>query len=68
MSMDLLDRLISDILTITQQLMSTDAVDLAAFQPGSSSVEKQHMSKGFDNQNRHKAQRPMKKGVHRTVC
>ena len=68
MSMDLLDRLIADILTVTQQLMDTDEVDLAAFQPGASTVEKQHMSKGVDHKNKHKAHRPMKEGIHRSVC
>ena len=68
MSMDLLDRLITDILTVTQQLMNTDEVDLSAFQPGSSTVEKQYMSKGVDHKNKHKAQKPMKYGVHRSVC
>ena len=68
MSMDLLDRLIADILTITQQLMETDEVDLAAFQPGATTFEKQHMSRGVDHKNKHKAQRPMKDGVHRSVC
>ncbi|KAL9029886.1 MAG: hypothetical protein Q9196_001930, partial [Gyalolechia fulgens] len=33
MSLDLLDRLITDIIAVTEQLMNTDAVDLAAFQP-----------------------------------
>ena len=68
MSMDLLDRLISDILTTTQQLMDSDELDLSAFQPGASTIEKQHMSKGKDHKHKHLAERPMKKGVHRSVC
>ena len=68
MSLDLLDRLITDIITLTEQLMKSDAMDLSAFQPGSTSIEKQHQSKGVDHANKHKAQRPMSKGVHRTVC
>ena len=68
MSMDLLDRLITDIVATTEQMMNSDPMDLAAFQPGSTSIEKQIMSKGVDHQNKHKAQRPMSKGVHRTVC
>lgn len=68
MSMDLLDRLIADILTVTQQLMDTDEVDLSAFQPGASTIEKQHMSTGVDHKNKHNAQRPMEEGVHRSVC
>lgn len=68
MSLDLLDRLIADICAVTQTLMTTDAVDLAAFQPGSSSVEKQHSSLGHVAKDRHKGSRPMSKGVHRAVC
>ena len=68
MSLDLLDRLITDIISITEQLMNADPMDLAAFQPGSTSVEKQHQSKGVDHRNKHKAKRPMSEGVHRTVC
>lgn len=68
MSLDLLDRLITDIIAITEQLMNSDPIDLSAFQPGATSIEKQHQSKGVDHANKHKAQRPMSKGVHRTVC
>ena len=68
MSMDLLDRLITDIISTTEQLMNSDAIDLGPYQPGAMGVEKQHQSRGNDNQNKHKAERPMHKGVHRTVC
>lgn len=68
MSLDLLDRLITDIIAVTEQLMESDPIDLSAFQPGATSIEKQHQSKGVDHVNKHKAQRPMSKGVHRTVC
>ncbi|KAI4134799.1 MAG: hypothetical protein LQ347_001229 [Umbilicaria vellea] len=68
MSLDLLDRLISDIFAVTQTLMDTDAVDLSAFQPGASSIEKEHQSTGRDSRNKHKANRPMSHGVHRSVC
>ena len=68
MSMDLLDRLIMNILTIMQQLMETDEMDLSAFQPGASSIEKSHMSKGVNHKHKHLAKRPMKEGVHRSVC
>ena len=68
MSLDLLDRLITDIIAITEQLMDADPLDLAAFQPGATTIEKQYQSKGVDHANRHKAERPMSKGVHRTVC
>ena len=68
MSLDLLDRLITDIIAITEQLMDADPLDLAAFQPGATTIEKQQQSKGVDHANKHKAERPMAKGVHRTVC
>jgi glutamate decarboxylase len=68
MSLDLLDRLISDIVAVTQTLMESDPVDLAAFQPAATSIEKQHSSLGVDAKNRHHATRPMSEGVHRTVC
>ena len=68
MSLDLLDRLITDIIAITEQLMDADPLDLAAFQPGATTIEKQHQSKGVDHANKHKAERPMRKGIHRTVC
>ena len=69
MSMDLLDRLIADIFSITETLMQTDAVDLQAYQPSqSNTMEKQHGSAGHDRKNRHKSKRPMNQGVHRSVC
>ena len=62
MSLDLLDRLITDIIAVTEQIMNADPMDLAAFQPGASNLEKQYSSKGFDHKNKHKAERPMSKG------
>lgn len=81
MSMDLLDRLISDIIAVTEGLMQSDPVDLAAFQPSATSVEKALQSQGVDAKGKMhdakakadgkkggKVQRPMSEGVHRTVC
>ena len=69
MSLDLLDRLITDICATTQQLMDSDPIDLAPFQPGATGhFEKEHSSQGLRAHQKHKAQRPMSKGVHRTVC
>ena len=65
MSPDLLDRLITDIIAVTEQLMDADPMDLSAFQPGATSIEKQHQSKGVKHANKHKAQPPMS---NRTVC
>lgn len=68
LSLDMIDRLVSDICEVTETLMKSNAIDLAAFQPSASSVEKSHANKGLKAADRHKADRPMHKGVHRSVC
>lgn len=69
MSLDLLDCLITDLFAVTEQLMTTDPVDLAAFQPGgSNTVEKKHSIIGSDHTKKHGAHRRMSHGVHRGVC
>lgn len=69
LSLDMIDRLVTDICATTELLMRTDAVDLAAFQPGTSaSTEKMHASKGLKKEHKHKAQRPTSDGVYRAVC
>lgn len=74
MSLDLLDRLINDIISVTESLMSIDAASLATWQGSSTenhkvnSAEKKHASLGHDHKNKHKSNRPMKEGVHRSVC
>ena len=71
MSLDLLDRLITDIISVTEQLMNSAPIDLTPFQHGTAAVnhvEKQAQSLGVDHHNKHKGRRPMDKGVHRTVC
>jgi glutamate decarboxylase len=69
MSLDLLDRLITDIVATMEQIMQTSSeMDLSAWQPFTSSVEKSHASQGHDHKNKHKAKRPMTEGVHRSVC
>lgn len=69
MSLDLLDQLISDIISVTEGLMQSDPIDLSAFQMGATTFEKQHQSGGSDAKNKkHEQKRPMSKGVHRTVC
>jgi glutamate decarboxylase len=67
LSLDMIDRLVTDICGVTEMLIKTDAVDLAAFQP-SPSIEKQHANKGLRKEHKHKAQRPAGDGVYRTVC
>jgi glutamate decarboxylase len=65
----MIDRLVTDICGVTETLMRTDAVDLAAFQPSAApSIEKQHANKGLKKEHKHKAQRPSSHGVYRTVC
>lgn len=64
----MIDRLVNDIVEVTETLMGADAMDLQAFQPGSSSVEKEHATAGLQAKNKHKARQPMHKGVHRSVC
>ncbi|CAG5155544.1 uncharacterized protein ALTATR162_LOCUS3714 [Alternaria atra] len=69
LSLDMIDRLVTDICGVTEMLMKTDSVDLAAFQPGASpSIEKQHANKGLKKEHKHKAQNPSSNGVYRTVC
>lgn len=70
MSLDLLDRLITDLISTTQTLMESDAVDLSALQHVTPTVEKVHSSKGVDAKQRSKkgSKRPMHHGVHRAVC
>lgn len=69
MSLDLLDRLITDICAVTESVMQSDQIDLLAWQPSSNnSVEKIHGNRGLDSKDKHKAKRPMHHGVHRSVC
>ncbi|KAF1989218.1 glutamate decarboxylase [Aulographum hederae CBS 113979] len=71
MSMDLLDRLITDICSVTESLMNMEkSVDILAYEPVSQSVEKEHGSVGLTQkqkkEGRHRS--GMEEGVHRTVC
>lgn len=68
LSLDLLDRLISDICAVTESLMNTSDVDLAAWQPFTASIEKKHANAGLQPKHHSKAERPMSDGIHRTVC
>jgi glutamate decarboxylase len=67
MSMDLLDRLIADICAVTEALMDSDQIDLAAWQPFSKSVEKEHSGKAKGKKSAD-SKHPMKKGIHKGVC
>ncbi|KAF2453410.1 pyridoxal phosphate-dependent transferase [Lineolata rhizophorae] len=66
MAMDLIDRLVSDIASVTETLMESDVLDLAGWQPFSTSVEKQHSSRGVNDGK--KGSKPMSEGIHRSVC
>jgi glutamate decarboxylase len=68
LSLDMIDRLVSDLCTITEAAMKTKGIDLAILQPGAQSVEKEHSSAGLKSSHKHKARRPMHEGVHRSVC
>jgi glutamate decarboxylase len=70
MSLDLLDRLITDIFSVTQTLMQSSIGDLSAFQGQDGGVEKQHGSQGLNqhDKNKGKSKQPMSQGVHRSVC
>jgi glutamate decarboxylase len=68
LSMDMIDRLVTDIISVTETLMSSDTLDLAVWQPQSQSVEKEHASHGLQAKHKHKARKPMHEGIHRSVC
>ena len=70
MSMDLLDRLIADIFSVTENIMNSDEIDLKVWQPfqNKNSAEFTEGSLGAKAHETHKHKRPMSKGVHRTVC
>lgn len=68
MSLDLVDRLVTDICSVTETVMESDVLDLAAWQPTNTRIEKTHGSRGLEHKDRHKAKRPMHHGVHRAVC
>ena len=70
MALDLLDRLISDIIAVTEALIECEISDLSALQPAATSIEKHYQSQGVDAKHRknYGSKRPMSEGVHRGVC
>lgn len=66
--MDLLNRLITDICHVTENIISSDKQVLTAWESHNTSIEKDHASVGLNKKNKHKARRPMSEGVHRSVC
>jgi glutamate decarboxylase len=69
-SMDLLDRLITDIFSVTENTMNSDEIDLKVWQPfqEKTNAEATHGNLGAKPHETHKHKRHMSKGVHRTVC
>ncbi|CAG8953556.1 hypothetical protein HYFRA_00010014 [Hymenoscyphus fraxineus] len=72
MSLDLLDRLISDICETTQSLIENDETDLSILsQRKDTSAEKTHSSSGEHSGKKGQGRggkRPMSEGIHRSVC
>ncbi|KAJ9245236.1 putative glutamate decarboxylase [Paecilomyces variotii] len=69
MSADLVDRLISDIVAVTERLMESDAVDLAQLQTGPTSLERSGDGKKRQKSHERKpGKHPMAKGIHKSVC
>ncbi|KAF2873081.1 pyridoxal phosphate-dependent transferase [Massariosphaeria phaeospora] len=68
LSLDMIDRLLAAICSVTETLMKSDVFDLAAWEPSLPSIEKQHASAGLQGKDKHKGKRPMHHGVHRSVC
>ncbi|KAF1977907.1 glutamate decarboxylase [Bimuria novae-zelandiae CBS 107.79] len=68
LSLDMIDRLVTDICNVTEGMMGSGAADIAAWQPPPRSVEKQHSSTGLPAREKHKGRSPMHEGVHRSVC
>lgn len=68
LSLDMIDRLVTDICSVTEHLSQAEASDLAGWQATTPSVEKTHGSHGLLATHKHKARRPMHEGVHRSVC
>ncbi|KAI9838930.1 MAG: hypothetical protein M1819_004138 [Sarea resinae] len=67
MSVDIMDKLVADICSVTEQLIDYES-DLSTYRPGADSVEKRHSSRGVTHNQKHKAKRPLHEGIHRGVC
>ena len=63
LTIDMIDRLVTDIVNVTETLMNSDTMDLATWQPVRSSAEKE-----FRKKQKGEAKNSMHKGVHRSVC
>jgi len=67
MSLDFIDKLISDIVAVTETLITSDEVDLTAL---AKPTEQQHMEREFHTMGRSKtdAHDVMQKGIHSATC
>lgn len=69
MSADLIERLISDIVAVTERLMASDPVDLGQLQTGPTSLERSHGGEKRQEGHGWKLRiHPMAKGIHKSVC
>lgn len=71
MSADLLERLIADIVSVTEKLVDSDPVDLSTLQIQRHGVDRRTRSRVHGQQHHHVPATWMKKmgeGVHKTVC
>lgn len=72
MSADLLERLISDIVAVTERLVDSDPVDLSSLQIHPNTVEKSRSRYRRHGQQQHDQPRSrlggMGEGIHKSVC
>jgi glutamate decarboxylase len=70
MSMDLLNLLITDIFSVTENVMNSDEINLKVWQPfqEKTNAEATHGSLAAKPHETHKHKRRMLEDVHRTVC
>lgn len=71
MCADLVDRLITDIVAVTERLVDSDPVDLSTLQTGPTSIEQTrgHPKRGEEEGGKPKfGERLMTGGIHRSVC
>ena len=71
MSADLLERLISDTVAVTERLVDSDPVDLSSLQSNHHGINQHSRSQVHGQQDHHAPASRMKKmgeGVHKTVC
>lgn len=72
MAADLIDRLVADIVDVTEKLMVTDPVDMAALHVGPTSIERRAVRPGHRHEQEKgiakPSEEPPSKGIHRYVC